>query len=260
MKIAFKNFLMTLKRYKVASLLNVLGLTLAFVAFYVIASQVWFTITYNGSFPNADRTYLISPDFGGGNDGEVKWSTNSPGHLAYTAAEQFPDAEEVASTMPYPRISRIWIKRNDYTMDSFNEYVYQGTANVPTFFGFECLAGDFSQLKEPNTVAMARSKSEKLGVGVGDVGFGLVVIVVRDKILHHIVGEEFPEFAAQLGGQGLVVGQHQGGAVDFFDDGGHGKGFAGAGHAQQALLPQPPVDAVYKPFNGLGLVAGGLIV
>lgn len=169
MKIAFKNFLMTLKRYKVASLLNVLGLTLAFVAFYVIASQVWFTITYNGSFPNADRTYLISPDFGGGNDGEIKWSTNSPGNLAYTAAEQFPDAEEVASTMPYPRISRIWIKRNDYTMDSFNEYVYQGTANVPTFFGFECLAGDFSQLKEPNTVAMARSKSEKLGVGVGDV-------------------------------------------------------------------------------------------
>ena len=169
MKIAFKNFLMTLRRYKVASLLNVLGLTLAFVAFYIIASQVWFTITYNHSFPNADRTYLISPDFGGGNDGEVKWSTNSPGNLAYTAAEQFPDAEEVASTMPYPRISRIWIKRNDYTMDSFNEYVYQGTANVPTFFGFECLAGDFSQLKEPNTVAMARSKSEKLGVGVGDV-------------------------------------------------------------------------------------------
>ena len=160
---------MTLKRYKVASLLNVLGLTLAFVAFYIIASQVWFTITYNGSFPNADRTYLISPDFGGGNDGEVKWSTNSPGNLAYTAAEQFPDAEEVASTMPYPRISRIWIKRNDYTMDSFNEYVYQGTANVPTFFGFERLAGDFSQLKEPNTVAMARSKSEKLGVSVGDV-------------------------------------------------------------------------------------------
>ena len=169
MKIAFKNFLMTLRRYKVASLLNVLGLTLAFVAFYIIFSQVWFTITYNHSFPNADRTYLISPDFGGGNDGEIKWSTNSPGNLAYTAAEQFPDAEEVASTMPYPRISRIWIKRNEYTMEPFNEYVYQGTANVPTFFGFECLAGDFSQLKEPNTVAMARSKSEKLGVGVGDV-------------------------------------------------------------------------------------------
>ena len=36
-----KNFLMTLKRYKVAGVLNVLGLALAFVAFYIIAAQVW---------------------------------------------------------------------------------------------------------------------------------------------------------------------------------------------------------------------------
>ncbi|MBO5276182.1 MAG: ABC transporter permease, partial [Alistipes sp.] len=115
MKIAFKNFLMTLKRYKVASLLNVLGLTLAFVAFYIIASQVWFTLTYNHSLKDADRTYLISPDFGGGgNDGKVEWSTNSPGALAYEAAAQFPDAEEVASISPYPGISRVWVKKDEF--------------------------------------------------------------------------------------------------------------------------------------------------
>ena len=170
MKIAFKNFLMTLKRYKVASLLNVLGLTLAFVAFYIIASQVWFTLTYNHSLKDADRTYLISPDFGGGgNDGKVEWSTNSPGALAYEAAAQFPDAEEVASISPYPGISRVWVKKDEFHFDSFNDYVYQGTANIPTFFGFECLAGDFSQLKNPNTIIMARSEAEKLGVGAGDV-------------------------------------------------------------------------------------------
>ena len=170
MKIAFKNFLMTLRRYKVASLLNVVGLTLAFVAFYIIASQVWFSATYNRSLKDSDRTYLVSPDFGGGgNGGKVEWSTNSPGALAYEAAEQFPDAEEVASIAPYPSINRIWVKRNEYTFDPFNDYVYQGTANIPTFFGFECLAGDFSQLKNPNTVIMARSEAEKLGVGAGDV-------------------------------------------------------------------------------------------
>ena len=170
MKIAFKNFLMTLRRYKVASLLNVLGLTLAFVVFYIIASQVWFTLTYNHSLKDADRTYLISPAFGGGgNDGKVEWSTNSPGALAYEAAAQFPDAEEVASISPYPGISRVWVKKDEFHFDSFNDYVYQGTANIPTFLGFECLAGDFSQLKNPNTVIMACSEAEKLGVGVGDV-------------------------------------------------------------------------------------------
>ena len=170
MKIAFKNFLMTLRRYKVASLLNVLGLTLAFVVFYIIASQVWFTLTYNHSLKDADRTYLISPAFGGGgNDGKVEWSTNSPGALAYEAAAQFPDAEEVASISPYPGIRRVWVKKDEFHFDSFNDYVYQGTANIPTFLGFECLAGDFSQLKNPNTVIMACSEAEKLGVGVGDV-------------------------------------------------------------------------------------------
>ena len=169
MKIALKNFLMTLKRYKVASLLNVVGLTLAFVAFYIIASQVWYSVTYNGALKDSERTYIVSPDFSGGSDGKLEWSTNSPGALAYEAAEQFPDAEEVASVSPYPGISRIWVKRNEYTFDSFNDYVYQGTANIPTFFGFECLTGDFSQLKKPNTVIMARSEAEKLGVGAGDV-------------------------------------------------------------------------------------------
>ena len=40
MKIAFRNFLTTLRRYKILSLLNVIGLTLAFTAFYVIMTQV----------------------------------------------------------------------------------------------------------------------------------------------------------------------------------------------------------------------------
>ena len=35
-----KNFLMTIKRYKVASVLNIAGLTLSMVAFYIIAAQV----------------------------------------------------------------------------------------------------------------------------------------------------------------------------------------------------------------------------
>ena len=169
MKIALKNFLMTLKRYKVASLLNVLGLTLAFVAFYVIAAQVYYTLTYNSTLKDADRTYLISPDFGGGSDGEVRWSTNSPGNLAYVAAEQCPEVEEVASHKPYPGISRIWKKQSDHHFEPFGDRVYQATANVPEFFGFECLAGSFAELKNPNTIIMSRSEAEKLKVGVGDV-------------------------------------------------------------------------------------------
>lgn len=168
MKIAFRNFIMTLRRYKAASVLNILGLTLSFVAFYVIASQVWFTLDYNRYFKDADKIYLISPDFSHG-EGEKQWNPNSPGSLAYDAKEMFPDAEEVGSILPYPIINRVWVEQSDKRFEPFNEYVYQMTANVPAMFGFECIAGDFSELKNPNTVIMSHSMSERLGTSVGDV-------------------------------------------------------------------------------------------
>lgn len=167
MNYQLSNFFTTLRRYKTASVLNVIGLTFAFVAFYVIASQVWYTITYNDSLRETDRTYLISPNIGDNED--ICWSPNSPGALAYEAMDMFPDAEEVASIAPYPFINRVWVKENDYHFEPYEEYVYQGTANVPDFFGFECLGGDFFEIKEPNTVALSRSVADKLGVAVGDV-------------------------------------------------------------------------------------------
>ena len=63
MKIAIKNFLTTLRRYKVASVLNIAGMTLAFLAFYVIMSQVYYDITYNRSIKDSDRTYILLTRF-----------------------------------------------------------------------------------------------------------------------------------------------------------------------------------------------------
>ena len=98
-----------------------------------------------------------------------------------------------------------------------------------------------------------------VGVRVGDVGLGLVVVVVGDKILHCVVGEELLELAAQLGSEGLVVGQHQGGLLHPLDDLGHGVGLAGAGDAQQGLLLDPQLHAPGEHVDGLGLIAGGRV-
>ena len=48
-----------LRRYKASSLLNIVGLTLAFTAFYIILVQVRWELTYNRSIPDADRIYLV---------------------------------------------------------------------------------------------------------------------------------------------------------------------------------------------------------
>ena len=95
------------------------------------------------------------------------------------------------------------------------------------------------------------------GIRVGDICLRLVVVVVGHEVFHRVVGEELLELLAQLGGQDLIVGQHQGGPLDGLDDLGHSVGLARAGDAQQDLLPQAVLDALGKPGDGLWLVAGG---
>ena len=89
-------------------------------------------------------------------------------------------------------------------------------------------------------------------------GLGLVVVVVGDKVLHRVFGEKLLELRAQLRGEGLVVRQHERGALDFFDDARHREGLARAGHAEQHLLVEPQLHALRELFDGLGLVARGL--
>ena len=71
-----------------------------------------------------------------------------------------------------------------------------------------------------------------IGIRVGNIGLRLIIIVIRNKVFHRIFREKLPKFAAKLSSQRFVVRQNQGGAVQFFDDRGHGKGLTGAGDTQ----------------------------
>lgn len=59
MKIALRNFLTTLRRYKASSLLNIVGLTLAFTACYIILVQVRWEMTYNRTLRDSEHIYLV---------------------------------------------------------------------------------------------------------------------------------------------------------------------------------------------------------
>ncbi|VTP65452.1 Uncharacterised protein [Leclercia adecarboxylata] len=48
------------------------------------------------------------------------------------------------------------------------------------------------------------------GIGARDVGFRLIVVVVRDEILHRIFGEELFHLAVQLRSQRFIWCQHHG--------------------------------------------------
>ena len=99
-----------------------------------------------------------------------------------------------------------------------------------------------------------------VGVRARDVGLGLVVIEVADEILDGVVGEKLLELAVELRGERLVVRDDQRGPVDVADDVRDGERLAGAGHAQQGLVPVAGLDGFGQLGNRLRLVALGLVI
>ena len=67
------------------------------------------------------------------------------------------------------------------------------------------------------------------------------------------------ELVVELGGEGFVVREDEGGALQLLDDLGHGEGFAGAGDAEEDLVFFAGVDAGDEFGDGSGLVALGLV-
>ena len=91
-------------------------------------------------------------------------------------------------------------------------------------------------------------------IGRSDVGFRLIKIVITDEIADFVIREEGLEFAAQLGCQGLVVGDDQRRLLYLFDEFSHGKGLAGPRRPEEDLGPLAGLDAFGQGFNSLGLV------
>ncbi|MBQ7018865.1 MAG: ABC transporter permease [Bacteroidales bacterium] len=164
-----KNFLMTLRRYKVAGVLNIVGLTMAFVAFYVIASQVWYSVTYNRPLEDSDRVYMISPLWGGSlGENNAEWSANCPHPVTIETVEMHPQAVASTHFRSYAFPARIWNKRGEGDFQKLNLGSYDVAPQAIEVFGFDIIAGDADQMSQPNTIVISESAAATAGVEVGD--------------------------------------------------------------------------------------------
>ncbi|WP_299102895.1 ABC transporter permease [uncultured Alistipes sp.] len=167
MKIALRNFLTTLRRYKASSLLNIVGLTLAFTACYIILVQVRWEMTYNRTLHDSERIYLIET---------TDWY--EPG--AWQSWINRPLSERlISSTSAIEAGGCSWsgfgptvvLRENASKMgyDRFNTYSGFISLSLLDVFDFQPVAGDVHDLKRAQSVIISRSTAEQLGVGIGDM-------------------------------------------------------------------------------------------
>ena len=95
-------------------------------------------------------------------------------------------------------------------------------------------------------------------VALGDVGLGLVIVVIADEVADRVVREELVELGVELGRQGLVVRHDQRRLAVLGNHVGHGERLARSGHAHQRLIAVPVAQPPNKLLDRLGLIAGRL--
>ena len=100
------------------------------------------------------------------------------------------------------------------------------------------------------------------GIGARNIGFGLIVIIVRHEIFDSIVGKEILELAIKLRRKGFVRRQNDRRALGLLDDFCHRKSFASARGPQQNLIMLACQNALGQFGNRGWLIAcrgkGGL--
>ena len=151
----------------VSSLLNVLGMAVAFAAFYILLVQVHGDLSYNRGIPDAERVYRAAADLSGSFHSNIcrplgdrliqeAPGIESGGLLFYSGAVPGFVRPEGADEGPF-----------DFRAGELNCYV--ASEGILNTLGITLLTGNWAELKGgPEAVALSESASHRLGVESGE--------------------------------------------------------------------------------------------
>jgi len=153
------------KYFKGSSLLNLLGMTVAFAALYILLVQVHYDLGYNRQIKDVERVYIMAtPSWF--SDGQYQVTLNRP--LQKEILEQAGMVESWGVA---------YIGGDDYNTifvgdgEEAREYQIgfsQITRGALDVFGFNPVVGTFNGMEKDETVAISESAAKLMGVGVGD--------------------------------------------------------------------------------------------
>ena len=225
-----KNFITLLKRYTTSSLLNIIGMSVAFAAIYLISVQVRYDLSYDKVIPNSENIYrLESPN----RYEEGKWS--------YHWNRQWPD--EMCSDVPEIEASgSIWIyaagavdfsiKRNQ-TIDNLKIVMSSAEPEGLEVFPFEFVEGGLEEFRPAKGIIISEEIAKKYNLKVGDfltVGRGL-----ESGYELNIVGifKNFPEPSNISACEGWInMGSQQNAQINNFNDPYYVRLTEGASHVE----------------------------
>ncbi len=152
MKNILYNFTVTLKRFKTASVLNLLGLSVAFTIFIIVLSQLWWQYTYNDSIPQSEKIHLFASEYNKGEGYAI--------HTSRPYGDQI--AQSIAGIESYAiRSERYNIYKEIGDAKNVTERSFKISPSFIEMMGIEIVEGDISRFNEPNAVIISHSMAQK---------------------------------------------------------------------------------------------------
>ena len=188
-----------------SSVLNILGLTAAFAALYIILVQVHHDLTYNKSVKDSDRIYCLTGEgevFG--NDAYQTW-LNRP--LCEAVIANSPDIE--AAGCGHLWGDNLTIRLSD-DQDPVTTMVTSMTKGVFDVFDFQLVSGSWDDWEAGKGYAITESAAKRFGLQVGDnvkVSFGntwaeaSIAAIYKDMPKHSDLSSF--EFVVNMGEQNI---------------------------------------------------------
>ena len=198
MKTIWRNFLSVLRRFKAATLLNVLGLSIAFTAFMVIMMQVNYDYTFDSCQPEADAIYRMDKQY----DGTLTAVNSRPLARAFTESSPHIKAGMIMSSWN----SQLFycVERNG-GKENFQDPVTNATSGITRVFHFDMVEGDETALDQPETAIIPESMARRLFGNESAIGQRLIDTESGNTIVR--ISGVFKDFPRNSSMQNMIYRQ-----------------------------------------------------
>ena len=155
MKTILRNFLVVVRRFKMATLLNVAGLTVAFTAFIVLLIQVGFEYNFDRMHATSERVFRVEINR------EGYWGVIHSRGFVETVMRSSPHIE--AATLINPYNEKVYFSIiQDGEKKGFMETATTCSPGIVNVFDFPIIQGDANCLEEPDKIIIPASLAQKL--------------------------------------------------------------------------------------------------
>ena len=162
-----RNFLTLLRRYTTSSVLNIVGMAVAFAAVYLIAVQVTFDLSYNRVIKNSERIYRLEyPNESDNGRWDIWWNRQYPDKLVSIC----PEVEAAGSigVLAHSKFQDEYSIVRNATVENFTISLAGAEPEGFAVFPFEIVAGSLEDLTTEDEMIISESTAERFNLSVGD--------------------------------------------------------------------------------------------